>query len=174
MRANHPTYYFREVQTQVGSFVTCIECLLFRQSFVGSRLMKQGKIPLPLGATRRQLTPPENLPELLGIPFFGFLTRAAMRAGGPPHLELRATLRISPEVVPKYTQSLTGSLTTTCNNGFKSEEVKEESTLRYLTLWHPGFWILVITWGGGPKDPQLYFAFFWAFLCHLVSMLNHI
>ena len=86
--------------------------------------MKQDKFCLPLGATRRQLTPPENLPELLGIPFFGFLTRAAIRAGGPPDLELRATLRISPEVVPKYTQSLTGSLTTTYNNGFKAKKSK--------------------------------------------------
>ena len=32
-----------------------------------------------------------------------------------------------------------------------------------LTLCHPGFWILVISWGGGPQDPQLYFAIFGLF-----------
>ena len=35
----------------------------------------------------------------------------------------------------------------------------------HLTLCHPGFWIMVITWGvGGPQDPQLYFVFLGPFI----------
>ena len=42
---------------------------------------------------------------------------------------------------------------------------------------NPEICILLITHGGGGgghQDPQLYFAFFWLFLCPLVSMLNNI
>ena len=36
---------------------------------------------------------------------------------------------------------------------------KVESGQVRLTLYDMGYWILVISWGGGPEDPQLYFGF---------------
>ena len=51
-------------------------------------------------------------------------------------------------------------------------QIQNNWSFRKLTLCHPGFWILVIT--RGVLRTHSYILPFWAFLCPLASMLNHI